>query len=133
MKRENFQRWFNRAFWKAFKNRTFPIKIPEMENEKNDLIEKVYLSKFRSKKRLRLNVRSPNMGVIHLTRRHGHEPSANSTLFCSLSSIKGITLTFCNLTSRTFTIPCASIRSNVGFVKKPIVRRAGSLRSYFIC
>jgi len=28
MKREDFHRWFNWEFWKAFKTRTFPIKIP---------------------------------------------------------------------------------------------------------
>jgi hypothetical protein len=38
MKREAFHRWFNKAFWKAFKNRTFPIKIPKTENEKNELV-----------------------------------------------------------------------------------------------
>lgn len=44
MKRDEFQRWFNRDFWKAFKNSAFPIKIPQTQNEKNDLVEKVYSS-----------------------------------------------------------------------------------------
>jgi len=29
MKWEDFNRWFNRDFWRAFKKRTFPIKVPE--------------------------------------------------------------------------------------------------------
>jgi len=29
MKWEDFSRWFNRDFWRAFKNRTFPIRIPD--------------------------------------------------------------------------------------------------------
>ncbi len=44
MKREDFHRWFNRNYWKAFKNRTFPIKIPQTRNEKNDLVERIYAS-----------------------------------------------------------------------------------------
>ncbi len=44
MKREDFHRWFNRDFWKAFKSRAFPIKIPQTQNEKNDLVEKIYSS-----------------------------------------------------------------------------------------
>ena len=34
MKWEEFSRWFNRDFWRAFKNRTFPIKIPQMTADK---------------------------------------------------------------------------------------------------
>jgi hypothetical protein len=44
MKKEEFLRWFNRDFWRAFKDRTFPIKIPQTPTEKKELIEKVYLS-----------------------------------------------------------------------------------------
>lgn len=42
MKLKDFQRWFNKSFWKAFKNRSFPIKIPETPNEKKDLVNRVY-------------------------------------------------------------------------------------------
>ena len=41
---EDFRRWFNRDFWKAFKNQAFPIKIPQTRDEKDDLVEKVFSS-----------------------------------------------------------------------------------------
>lgn len=44
MKREDFQRWFNSDFWRAFKKGAFPIKIPQTQKEKKDLVEKVFLS-----------------------------------------------------------------------------------------
>lgn len=44
MNRKDFQRWFNKNFWKAFKNRTFPIKIPQTQKEKKDLVERIYAS-----------------------------------------------------------------------------------------
>ena len=44
MNRKDFQRWFNKHFWRAFKNRTFPIKIPQTQKEKKDLIERIYAS-----------------------------------------------------------------------------------------
>ena len=34
MKWEDFKRWFNRDFWRAFKNRTFPIRIPQTAVER---------------------------------------------------------------------------------------------------
>lgn len=44
MKREDFNRWFNRDFWKAFTNKALPIKVPERLNERRELIERVYES-----------------------------------------------------------------------------------------
>ena len=44
MKLEDFHRWFNRDFWKAFKNRSFPIRTPQTIKEKTDLVEKVFSS-----------------------------------------------------------------------------------------
>lgn len=44
MNRKDFQRWFNKNFWKAFKSRTFPIKIPQTQKEKKDLVERIYAS-----------------------------------------------------------------------------------------
>lgn len=44
MNQKEFYRWFNSAFWKAFKNRAFPIKIPQTEKEKFKLVESVYES-----------------------------------------------------------------------------------------
>jgi len=75
MKRENFQRWFNRAFWKAFKNRTFPIKIPETENEKNDLIEKVYLSISSARY-------APSIPEAELVMNKGHGVARTVPVFC---------------------------------------------------
>ena len=57
------------------------------------------------------------MGVIHLTHRHGYKPSESSMLSFTLNSTRGGILTFCNLTSQTFTTLCASTCSNAGFVK----------------
>jgi len=44
MKQEEFKRWFNRSFWKAFKNKSFPIKVPSKQNELEKLVEKVFSS-----------------------------------------------------------------------------------------
>ena|SRR3989338_3799357 len=44
MNRKDFQRWFNKNFWRAFKNQTFPIKIPQTQKEKKDLVERLYAS-----------------------------------------------------------------------------------------
>lgn len=44
IKQEEFKRWFNKDFWKAFKNKTIPIKIPQSQKEKDNLVEKVYAS-----------------------------------------------------------------------------------------
>ena len=44
MKREDFHRWFNRQFWRGFKNRNLPISIPQTQKDKQDLIETIYLS-----------------------------------------------------------------------------------------
>lgn len=41
MKREDFQRWFNQAFWKAFKKGAFPIQIPQTKKAKDELVERV--------------------------------------------------------------------------------------------
>jgi hypothetical protein len=75
MKQENFQRWFNRAFWKAFKNRTFPIKIPETENEKNDLIEKVYLTISSARY-------APSIPEAELVMNKGHGVARTVPVFC---------------------------------------------------
>lgn len=40
--KDDFRKWFNRDFWRAFHNRTFPIKIPSSPVEKQELIDKVY-------------------------------------------------------------------------------------------
>ncbi|MGA2436279.1 MAG: hypothetical protein ABSG25_13465 [Bryobacteraceae bacterium] len=41
MKQEQFKRWFNRSFWRVFKDRSFPIRIPESPEEKARLVDSV--------------------------------------------------------------------------------------------
>ena len=42
MNKPDFVRWFNRSFWKAFSQSTFPINIPKTPAEKAALVESVY-------------------------------------------------------------------------------------------
>ncbi len=42
MNKEDFLRWFNRGFWKAFTNSTFPIAIPKTAAEREQLLESVF-------------------------------------------------------------------------------------------
>ncbi len=41
---KDFKRWFNRDFWRAFKNQAIPIWIPETPGEKDDLVKSVFES-----------------------------------------------------------------------------------------
>lgn len=75
MKLEDFQRWFNKAFWKAFKNRTFPIKIPQTEKEKNDLVEKVYFSISSARY-------APSIPEAELVMNKGHGVARTVPVFC---------------------------------------------------
>ena len=42
MRWDDFKRWFNRDFWKAFKKRTFPIVIPKTSKEKESKVREVF-------------------------------------------------------------------------------------------
>ena len=42
MKWEDFNRWFNRSFWKAFRNRTIPIQVPKTKKEKEAKVRTVF-------------------------------------------------------------------------------------------
>ena len=42
MRWEDFNRWFNRDFWRAFKNRTFPIHIPQTAADKQATVRRVF-------------------------------------------------------------------------------------------
>lgn len=44
MNEEEFFKLFNSSFWKAFKNRAFPIKTPQTKKEKHALIKRVFQS-----------------------------------------------------------------------------------------
>ena len=39
---EDFRKWFNRDFWRAFKHRTFPIFVPEATGDREKTVRKVY-------------------------------------------------------------------------------------------
>lgn len=75
MKRDDFQRWFNRDFWKAFKNRAFPIKIPQTQSEKNDLVEKVYSSISSARY-------APSIPEAELVTNKGHGVARTVPVFC---------------------------------------------------
>lgn len=42
MKWDHFKKWFNHDFWKAFKNRTFPIVVPQTTADRERTVRKVY-------------------------------------------------------------------------------------------
>lgn len=44
MKPEQFTRWFNRSFWRAFKDQTLPIHVPETSKERAALVQSVFES-----------------------------------------------------------------------------------------
>lgn len=44
MKWEDFQKWFNRDFWRAFKNHSFPIAVPDSPAEREATLRRVYES-----------------------------------------------------------------------------------------
>lgn len=42
MNKQDFLRWFNRDFWKAFSRKNFPIEVPKTPKEKARLLDSVY-------------------------------------------------------------------------------------------
>ena len=42
MKWDEFKKWFNNSFWRAFRNRTFPITVPKTIVEREKTVRKVY-------------------------------------------------------------------------------------------
>jgi hypothetical protein len=44
MKCEDFQKWFNHDFWRAFKNHSFPIAVPDSPAEREATVRRVYES-----------------------------------------------------------------------------------------
>lgn len=42
MKWENFNRWFNHSFWRAFNNNSLPIDVPKNEKAKKAIVRKVF-------------------------------------------------------------------------------------------
>ena len=75
MKREDFNRWFNRDFWRAFKHRTFPIKVPQTQKEKDDLIEKIYSSIASARY-------APSIPEAEIVMNKGHGVARTIPVFC---------------------------------------------------
>ena len=42
MKWEEFKKWFNSDFWRAFKKRTFQIVVPETKADRESVVRKVF-------------------------------------------------------------------------------------------
>ena len=75
MKWEDFNRWFNRSFWKAFKNKTFPIEIPKTNYEKELTVRKV----FEAIKSARY---SPSIPEAEIVVNKGHGVARTVPVFC---------------------------------------------------
>ena len=75
MKWEDFKRWFNRAFWKAFKNRAFPIKLPKTVKEKEATVRAV----FEAIKSARY---APSIPEAELVMNKGHGVARTIPVFC---------------------------------------------------
>ena len=75
MKREDFHRWFNWEFWKAFKTRTFPIKIPRTQNAKHDIVEKVCSSILSARY-------APSIPEAEIVMNKGHGVARTVPVFC---------------------------------------------------
>src|SRR5262245_53537118 len=39
---ENFKKWFNRDFWRAFTNLALPIAVPKSKEERDAVVRRVY-------------------------------------------------------------------------------------------
>jgi hypothetical protein len=75
MKWEDFNRWFNRDFWRAFKNRTFPIRIPLTAAEKEVTVCKV----FEAVKSARY---APSIPEAEIVMNKGHGVARTIPVFC---------------------------------------------------
>ena len=75
MKWEDFNRWFNKSFWRAFKNRTFPIDLPTSAKEKEDTVRAV----FESVKSARY---APSIPEAEIVMNKGHGVARTIPVFC---------------------------------------------------
>lgn len=75
MKWEDFNRWFNRDFWRAFKNRTFPIHIPQTPDEKLATVRRV----FEAVQSARY---SPSIPEAEIVMNKGHGVARTIPVFC---------------------------------------------------
>lgn len=75
MKWEDFNRWFNRSFWRAFKNRTFPIEVPKTAKDKEATVRKV----FEAVKSARY---APSIPEAEIVMNKGHGVARTIPVFC---------------------------------------------------
>ncbi len=72
---EDFYHWFNHDFWKAFKDRAFPITVPAREGERTLLLQKVYNS-------IRSARYSPGIPEAEIVINKGHGVARTVPVFC---------------------------------------------------
>lgn len=75
MKSEQFNRWFNRSFWKVFKNQSFPIRIPATLREKAALVDRVYATISSSRY-------APSIPEAEIVINKGHGVARTVPVFC---------------------------------------------------
>jgi reverse transcriptase-like protein len=75
MKPEQFKRWFNRSFWRVFKDQTFPIRIPETPKERAALIDNVYAAISSARY-------APSIPEAEIVMNKGHGVARTVPVFC---------------------------------------------------
>jgi hypothetical protein len=75
MKWEDFNRWFNRDFWRAFKNRTFPINIPQTPADKQATVRRVFEA-------VRSARYAPSIPEAEIVMNKGHGVARTVPVFC---------------------------------------------------
>ncbi len=74
-KLEDFQKWFNHDFWRAFKNWNFPIIVPNSPAERHALVQRVYESVISARY-------SPNIPETEIIRNKGYGIARTIPIFC---------------------------------------------------
>jgi len=72
---EDFRKWFNRDFWRAFKNRTFPIRVPETPADRDATVRRVYDSIHSARY-------APSIPEAEIVANKGHGIARTIPVFC---------------------------------------------------
>jgi hypothetical protein len=75
MKLEEFSKWFNRDFWRAFKDKTFPIKVPDKPEERFGTVRFVYES-------ILSGTYAPSIPETEIILNKGHGVARTTPVFC---------------------------------------------------
>jgi hypothetical protein len=75
MRWEDFDRWFNNDFWKAFKKRAFPILIPRTPTEKKQRVRAVFES-------VKSGRYAPSIPEAEIVMNKGHGVARTVPVFC---------------------------------------------------